>query len=81
MQGFVATSWNALAAPARTPRLVVERLQREVVATVATPAVQQQLRALNVEPRTSTPGQAAALLKTDIERWRAVIERAGIPRQ
>ena len=81
VQGLVATSWNALAAPPRTPRLVVERLQREVVATVATPAVQQQLRALNVEPRTSTPGQAAALLKTDIERWRAVIERAGIPRQ
>ena len=81
VQGFVATSWNALAAPARTPRLVVERLQREVVAAVATPAVQQQLRALNVEPRTSTPGQAAALLQTDIERWRAVIERAGIPKQ
>ena len=81
VQGFVATSWNALAAPARTPRPVVERLQREVVAAVATPAVQQQLRALKVEPRTSTPGQAAALLKTDIERWRAVIERAGIPRQ
>ena len=81
VQGFVATSWNALAVPARTPRPVVERLQREVVTTVATPAVQQQLRALNVEPRTSTPEQAAALLKTDIERWRAVIERAGIPRQ
>ena len=54
---------------------------RAGAAAVATPAVQQQLRALNVEPRTSTPGQAAALLKTDIERWRAVIERAGIPRQ
>ena len=81
VKGFVATSWNALAAPARTPRTVVGRLQREVVATVATPAVQQQLRALNVEPRTSTPEQAAALLKSDIERWRAVIERAGIPRQ
>ena len=81
VQGFAAASWNALAVPARTPRPVVERLQREVVTTVATPAVQQQLRALNVEPRTSTPEQAAALLKTDIERWRAVIERAGIPRQ
>ena len=81
VKGFVAASWNALAAPARTPRTVVGRLQREVVATVATPAVQQQLRALNVEPRTSTPELAAALLKSDIERWRAVIERAGIPRQ
>ena len=81
VKGFVAASWNALVAPARTPRAVVDRLQREVVVTVATPAVQQQLRALNVEPRTSTPEQAAALLKSDIERWRAVIERAGIPRQ
>ena len=81
VKGFVAASWNALAVPARTPRPVVERLQREVVTAVATPAVQQQLRALNLEPRTSTPEQAAALLKTDIERWRAVIERAGIPRQ
>jgi tripartite-type tricarboxylate transporter receptor subunit TctC len=81
VKGFVAASWNALAAPARTPRTVVGRLQREVVATVATPAVQQQLRAFNVEPRTSTPELAAALLKSDIERWRAVIEHAGISRQ
>jgi tripartite-type tricarboxylate transporter receptor subunit TctC len=79
--GFVASSWNALAAPARTPRAVVDRLQREVAAAVATPAVQQQLRALNAQPRTSTPEQAAALLQADIARWRAVIERAGIPRQ
>ncbi len=81
VQGFVASSWNALAVPARTPRAVVDRLQRELVAVLAIPAVQQQLRALNVEPRASTPEQAAALLKTDIDRWRAVIERAGIPRQ
>ncbi|MFN3438296.1 MAG: Bug family tripartite tricarboxylate transporter substrate binding protein [Acidovorax sp.] len=81
VQGFVASSWNALAVPARTPRAVVDRLQRELVAVLATPAVQRQLRALNVEPRASTPQQAAALLKADIDRWRAVIERAGIPRQ
>jgi tripartite-type tricarboxylate transporter receptor subunit TctC len=81
VQGFVASSWNALAVPARTPRPVVDRLQRELVAVLAIPAVQQQLRALNVEPRASTSQQAAALLKADIERWRTVIERAGIPRQ
>jgi tripartite-type tricarboxylate transporter receptor subunit TctC len=81
VQGFVASSWNALAVPARTPRPVVDRLQRELVAVLAIPVVQQQLRALNVEPRASTSQQAAALLKADIERWRTVIERAGIPRQ
>ncbi|ODS64827.1 MAG: tripartite tricarboxylate transporter receptor protein [Acidovorax sp. SCN 65-108] len=81
VRGFVASSWNALAVPSRTPRPVVDRLQREVAATVATPSVQQQLRALNVDPRTSTPEQALALLRSDIERWRAVIDRAGIPKQ
>lgn len=79
--GFVASSWNALALPAHTPRAVVDRLQQEVAYVLATPAVQQQLRTLNVEPRGSTPEQATALLKADIERWRAVIDRAGIPRQ
>lgn len=79
--GFVASSWNALALPAHTPRAVVDRLQHAVAEVLATPAVQQQLRTLNVEPRASTPEQAAALLKADIERWRAVIDRAGIPRQ
>ena len=79
--GFVASSWNALALPARTPRAVVDRLQQAVAEVLATPAVQQQLRTLNVEPRASTPEQAAALLKADIERWHAVIDRAGIPRQ
>ncbi|MBU0890457.1 MAG: tripartite tricarboxylate transporter substrate binding protein, partial [Gammaproteobacteria bacterium] len=78
---FVASSWNALAVPAHTPRPVVDRLQRELVAVLAIPTVQQQLRTLNVEPRASTSQQAAALLKADIERWRTVIERAGIPRQ
>ncbi|MBU1353097.1 MAG: tripartite tricarboxylate transporter substrate binding protein [Gammaproteobacteria bacterium] len=81
VQGFVASSWNALAVPAHTPRPVVDRLQRELVAVLAIPTVQQQLRTLNVEPRASTSQQAAALLKADIERWRTVIERAGIPRQ
>jgi tripartite-type tricarboxylate transporter receptor subunit TctC len=81
VRGFVASSWNALAVPSRTPRPVVDRLQREVAAAVATPSVQQQLRALNVDPRTSTPEQALALLRSDIERWRAVIDRAGIPKQ
>ena len=79
--GFLASSWNALAAPAKTPRPVIDRLQREIAATVADPAVQQKLKALNVEPRSSTPEQTAALLVSDIKRWSEVIERAGIPKQ
>lgn len=79
--GFVASSWNAIAAPAKTPRPVIERLQREIAATVADARVQQRLRDLNIDPRSSTPEQASELLASDIRRWSGVIERAGIPKQ
>jgi tripartite-type tricarboxylate transporter receptor subunit TctC len=79
--GFVASSWNAIAAPAKTPRPVIDRLQREIAATVADAGVQQKLRDLNIDPRSSTPEQASELLASDIRRWSGVIERAGIPKQ
>lgn len=79
--GLVASSWNALAAPAGTPAPVINRLHREIVASLRDAEVQQRLRTLNVEAKSSTPDQAAALLATDILRWSAVIERVGIPKQ
>ncbi|KRB99853.1 TctC [Hydrogenophaga sp. Root209] len=78
---FVASSWNALAVPSKTPRPVVDRLQREIATALADPAVREKLRGLNIDARSSTPEQAAALLASDIRRWGAVIDRAGIPKQ
>lgn len=79
--GLVASSWNALAAPAGTPAAVIRRLHREIVASLADAEVQQRLRTLNVEAKASTPEQASELLVADIQRWSAVIERVGIPKQ
>lgn len=79
--GLVASSWNALAAPAGTPAPVIERLHRELVASLGDAEVKQRLRTLNVDAKASTPEQAAALLTADILRWSAVIERVGIPKQ
>ncbi|MCU0762987.1 MAG: tripartite tricarboxylate transporter substrate binding protein [Hydrogenophaga sp.] len=79
--GLVASSWNALAAPAGTPAAVVQRLQREIDAALQDPDVRQRLRTLSVDARSSTPQEAAALLAADIERWTRVIERSGIPKQ
>jgi tripartite-type tricarboxylate transporter receptor subunit TctC len=81
VSGFQASSWNALAAPAKTPRTVIDRLAREIAATVADAEVQKKLRELNIDPRSSTPEQTTALLINDIQRWGSVIERARIPRQ
>lgn len=79
--GFVVTSWNALAAPAKTPAETIARLNRDLVATLGTPDVARRLRELNVEPHPGTPDQAAQHLQSEIKRWGAVITRAGIPLQ
>ncbi|WP_372656730.1 Bug family tripartite tricarboxylate transporter substrate binding protein [Hydrogenophaga sp.] len=79
--GFIASSWNALAVPSKTPRAVVDRLNKDIVAALKDPAVIKKLTDLNIEPRSGTPEQGAELLSADIRRWSGVIERAGIPRQ
>ena len=78
---FVASSWNALAAPAKTPQAVIARLNKEIAAAVNSPDVKKKLADLNVEGRTSSPEQAAELLASETRRWGEVITRAKIPTQ
>lgn len=81
VNGFVAASWNGLAVPAKTPKEVVARLNRDVVAALKDPVVKKKLEDLNLDPHPGTPEQAAALLNDDIRRWGGVIERAKLPKQ
>ena len=79
--GYEVASWNALSAPAKTPRPVIDRLNREVGTAVAAAPVRDKLAALGVEARASTPDELQKLLVSEIARWGAVIERAKIPKQ
>ncbi|MCY1366802.1 hypothetical protein D9M69_537080 [compost metagenome] len=81
VKGFVASSWNALAVPSKTPSDVVARLNKDINAALAKPDVRKKLADLNIDPDGSTPEQAAELLAADIKRWGAVIQRANIPKQ
>jgi tripartite-type tricarboxylate transporter receptor subunit TctC len=79
--GYAASSWNAIAAPAKTPTAVVERLNAEIRRALAAPEVNDRLASLGVTARGSTPDEMKRLVAGDIEKWRRVIERAGIERQ
>ncbi|MBE7941584.1 MULTISPECIES: tripartite tricarboxylate transporter substrate-binding protein [Ramlibacter] len=79
--GFAVNSWNALAAPARTPPDVVDRLSRALQAALAQPQLQQQLAALDVVAGYQPPPVLAELLARDLRRWNSVIDHAGIARQ
>jgi tripartite-type tricarboxylate transporter receptor subunit TctC len=70
-----------MSAPARTPKPVVDRLNREVAAAVGATEIRQKLLEVGVEARASTPEELQKLLVTEIGKWSAVIERARLPKQ
>ena len=81
LPAFQVSSWNAVSVRANTSRAIVDRLNREIVAALNSPEVKQKLQDLGAEARPSTPEQTRELMVSEIARWKAVIERANIPRQ
>ena len=73
-----AEGWNGLFAPARTPREVIERLQRETVAAVRHPDSVKRLTDLAAEPVGSTPSEQDAMLKKQVAQFRPIIQELGV---
>jgi tripartite-type tricarboxylate transporter receptor subunit TctC len=78
---FEASSWNGLSVPAQTPAAVVARLAKEVQAAILAPDVQKELQAMGMVARASTPEQMTQRMKSDMAKWKTVIEKAGIEQQ
>jgi tripartite-type tricarboxylate transporter receptor subunit TctC len=81
VKGYDVASWNALAAPGKTPAAVVRRVQAELVKALASPDVQKRFSELGVEPRSSTPEQLREFFVSESARWSRVVEAAKIPKQ
>ncbi|HVN23305.1 MAG TPA: tripartite tricarboxylate transporter substrate binding protein [Syntrophorhabdales bacterium] len=79
--GYQASSWNAIAAPAKTPRAIIDRLNKEINTALAAAEVKSKLLELGVTARGGTPDALKTLLTSDIAKWRGVIEKAKIEKQ
>jgi len=76
--GFEYVNWNALFAPAATPRAIINKLNSEVVKIMRDPDLAQKLVSQGAEPAPGTPEQLAQYMRVDFDRWRKVIRAAGI---
>jgi tripartite-type tricarboxylate transporter receptor subunit TctC len=79
--GYDVIGWNGIGVPARTPRFIIERLNRDINAALAAPDLKQRFQDLGVEARGSTPERFRDFLAAEIAKWKSVIENARIPRQ
>jgi tripartite-type tricarboxylate transporter receptor subunit TctC len=77
---FEATTWIAIFASGGTPRPTLQRLHNEIAAILALPAVRARLSAFGLDVTPEGPDALGALVKSDTERWRSVIQKAGIER-
>jgi tripartite-type tricarboxylate transporter receptor subunit TctC len=81
VSGYDVVSWNALFAPAGTPPEIVKTLNGALREILADADVKKRLIGLGIEAKASTPQEISARLKSDIDKWQKVIEKAGIQQQ
>ena len=75
---LVVTSWQAAAAPAKTPRDVVARLNDATVRALRSPDVRERMTQIGFDVVAGTPEEFGQFMKAEVERWTKVVERGGI---
>ncbi len=78
LPGFQAFGWNGLVAPAGTPAEILRRIQADVAAAMAEPAMRARIDEQGMLPDSQTPEQFAAFLRSEIARWREVARVANV---
>ena len=76
--GYEADAWNGIGAPANTPSDIIEKLNKEINAALAEPAIRVRLAELGSKPLSMTPSEFGKFIAVEIEKWAKVIKAAGI---
>jgi tripartite-type tricarboxylate transporter receptor subunit TctC len=78
LPGFEVIAWWGMLAPAKTPRPLVDRLNREVRALLEVPEIRRALVDQGMDPAPGTPEEFGALIKADMDKWGEIGRRLGV---
>ena len=81
LPGFEANNWNGVVVPAKTPRAIINRLNKEFAAALSLPDIKQFLFTQGLDAAPGTPEEFAAYIKSETAKWAKVIKAAGIEPQ
>ena len=73
-----AVSWVGILVPAQTPKVIVDKLNSEMVAVLREPAIRERFAALGIEPVGNSSAEFGEQIKADLVRWQRVVERGNI---
>ena len=72
------SGWRGNAVPAKTPRAIIERLNREIIAALAQADIREKFQEFGIDARGGSPEDLRDLLVSEIAKWKQVVESTGI---
>ena len=78
--GYEAPFWIGITVPALTPDATVRQLHKAIERAIASPEIQKSLQEKGYTVRASTPEQMAQRIQQETVKWKAVTEKAGVPK-
>ena len=79
VKGFESGTWNAIAAPPKTPPAIVAKLNQAINEVLKSPEAQAHFAKINLHAAGGTPAEAAAFIKKETQVWGEVIKEAHVP--
>ena len=76
--GYEASQWYGIGAPSNTPAEIVDKLNKEINAAIADPAMKARFAAIGGEPLPGSPAEFGKLISEETEKWGRVVRAAGI---
>jgi tripartite-type tricarboxylate transporter receptor subunit TctC len=77
LPGYDANNWYGFLAPARTPEPVIATLHREITKVLGMPDVKEKLASVGAEPVGNTPEAFSAVIRTDVAKWKRIVQETG----
>ncbi len=81
VKGYNVMAWNGVAAPAKTPRPIIERLNKEINAALALPDVRSKFQEVGIDARGGTPEELRDILSSEIDKWNNLVTTMKLERQ
>jgi tripartite-type tricarboxylate transporter receptor subunit TctC len=78
LKGYEANNWNGFFVPAKTPRPVINRLNKELATALTAPDIKEFLFKQGLDPAPGTPEQFSKYMKSEYAKWSKVIAAAGL---
>ena len=77
LPGYDANNWYGFLAPARTPEPVIAILHREITRVLRMPDVTEKLASVGAEPVGNTPEAFSTVIRTDVAKWKRIVQETG----